>query len=665
MAVNLKRAFNDPQNNNNPLIKFYLKKYDTNNDGKLSDEEIDAIEEKDPELNASIFKAINTLEYQNSSENGESFNNDVTSNEEDTENLFVNTKDIEGLNFDSFKQLSSNENNDEITSKFWQFLSKFDMNKLFDYINTDKDDVISQEELMNLSSIDGMNENLSLADLKEFLDNTEEIQSEEQSIPDESAEEEKAPEVRKGKNRFTGGGSDYTPNVSSNVANNTVDTKTEYTNNLNNAKTAFNTAKSNYENVLDGNINDPDVQAKKDAMDNAYDAWQEELKQEDPTLSQNIDTAKQDVETINQEISQNEKEIFENETNLSDCETAYDSAVSYREGLESKRSELQSALSGLDSSNETDAKRIESYQNQINSINSEIEAAKAKEEEAKQAKEDAQKALDNSKDQKTELETQLKEKEEILAEYVAKAEELGKNNPTLMSLQQDYENKKQTYETALKEYKEALKAEAISKHEDVIQSQKTLSDYENNEKIESYNAIFGEYDEEFADLFNKYLLEGASDHSKSDCGGAVRRAMYKATLEKYGPEVAAIFKEGYGVVGADWDNQYLADCPLFTDITDSYSTSEIEQMIKNGELKGAIINYEVYRKDSISGHVEGVTTRGLTSDYTRSYDLYSSGSALGQAKRHIFVPRVATKEEIDQYIQLMISRMKSYHSPII
>ena len=516
MAVNLKRAFNDPQNNNNPLIKFYLKKYDTNNDGKLSDEEIDAIEEKDPELNASIFKAINTLEYQNSSENGESFNNDVTSNEEDTENLFVNTKDIEGLNFDSFKQLSSNENNDEITSKFWQFLSKFDMNKLFDYINTDKDDVISQEELMNLSSIDGMNENLSLADLKEFLDNTEEIQSEEQSIPDESAEEEKAPEVRKGKNRFTGGGSDYTPNVSSNVANNTVDTKTEYTNNLNNAKTAFNTAKSNYENVLDGNINDPDVQAKKDAMDNAYDAWQEELKQEDPTLSQNIDTAKQDVETINQEISQNEKEIFENETNLSDCETAYDSAVSYREGLESKRSELQSALSGLDSSNETDAKRIESYQNQINSINSEIEAAKAKEEEAKQAKEDAQKALDNSKDQKTELETQLKEKEEILAEYVAKAEELGKNNPTLMSLQQDYENKKQTYETALKEYKEALKAEAISKHEDVIQSQKTLSDYENNEKIESYNAIFGEYDEEFADLFNKYLLEGASDHSKSD-----------------------------------------------------------------------------------------------------------------------------------------------------
>ena len=97
-------------------------------------------------------------------------------------------------------------------------------------------------------------------------------------------------------------------------------------------------------------------------------------------------------------------------------------------------------------------------------------------------------------------------------------------------------------------------------------------------------ALVGDFDYEQAEeLLNKYLLAGASDSSKSDCGGAVRRALNKALKEMY-PEAAGLFAEGRGVIGADWDNQYMKDSPFFVDITEMYSAQEIEQMIKNGEI---------------------------------------------------------------------------------
>ena len=366
------------------------------------------------------------------------------------------------------------------------------------------------------------------------------------------------------------------------------------------------------------------------------------------------------IKWVNNQLSQNEKDIFNNEVEVQNWSTAYDIAKDYTASLNSKKSELQSARSGLDSSNEADAEKISRYDEQIRQIEADIRAAESTEEHAKTSKEKAEKKLEESQEERKTLESTLAEKEAILSEYMTQSSQVS---PEVVQLQSAYEEKKNAYETALSEYKDNLKNDALNKNEKVNEDQKALSAYTNEKSLKEYDRGLLNYDGDFAELLNKYLLAGASDSSKSDCGGAVRRALNKALKEMY-PEAAGLFAEGRGVIGADWDNQYMKDSPFFVDITEMYSAQEIEQMIQNGELKGAIITYEKYSGGK-SGHVEGVTTKGLTSDYTRPFDYFRSGSNLGKADYNIYLPVTPTKEQIEEYIKTVNARLSSYDSPIL
>lgn len=641
----------------NSFILSYKNKIDTNNDGQISAEELKVFEKENPDIDTSIFAAELAI-YMSDSSTGDTV--EFTQSAEKTTTTegssYINVENLKGVDFNSFSQMSTAKNNDETSEGFWGSLSKFALDKLFNLIDTGKDGVLSEDELVSLSSQDGDNQTLSIQDLQQLLDSLNNETLEETQVV---ATQETAPTKKSGGSRRSGKDSS-----SSNSDVPTVDTKTQLSNNYNSATTNFSAAKSKYENALDGSIADSEVNSKKEAMDSAYDAWQSELAKQDLSLSQNIDVAQKDVENTNNQISQNEKEIFNNEVNLSNCTTAYETAQAFTNKLKGKQSQLKSARSGLDASNEADAKKIEMYDNQLSKIESEINNAIRAEENAKKKKEEAQKALDDSIATKKTLNETLTQQQSVLSDYMLDAGNLASNNPALAQLQKDYEDKKTEYETALKEYKENLKTDALSKQDKVASTQKALSEYENDKKVAEYDKSLIGYDTDFASLINKYLLQGASDGSKSDCGGAVRRAMNKALSEMYGPNVAAIFKEGYGVIGADWDNQYLVDSPFFTDITDMYSASEIETMLQKGELLGAVINYEQYSGGK-SGHVEGVTTEGLTSDYTRGHDYFRSTSSLGKAAYHIYIPREASQEEIDEYIRLMQSRKANYDSPIL
>lgn len=630
MSFNLFNMSNTSSQGLNPLFLTYKNQIDTNKDNKISEEEIRLFEESHPEVDSSIFSQIESIS-----------NNDDSNMDTFEKRAYINTDGMKGMDLKSFSNLSK-ANVDESSNDFWNGLSEFDLDKLFGLMDTQKDGILSEEELGALTSIDGNKDNLSLFDLQQLIDTLgiEELQPKETN---------KAPIARKHKD--SGSKSKDVP---------TVDTKTQLTNNLNDSIKNFSTAKSNYESVLDGNIKDNSVNSKKEEMDSAYNAWQEALSSEDMSLSKNISTTTTEIQEVNNKLSQNEKDIFSNEVDLENWTTAYEVAKNYTSSLTSKKSELQSARSGLDSSNEADAEKISRYDEQIRKIESDIVKAKATEEQAKTSKEKADKKLKESKEERKTIEGTLAEKEAILNDYIAQSSQLS---PEIAQLQATYQEKKNAYETALNEYKDNLKNDAMAKNEKVNTDQKALSEYTNEKSLKEYDRGLLNYDENFAEVLNKYLLAGASDNSKSDCGGAVRRALNKALKELY-PEAASLFAEGKGVIGADWDNQYMKDSPFFVDITEMYSSQEIEKMIENGELKGAIINYEKYSGGK-SGHVEGVTTKGLTSDYTRPFDYFRSGSSLGKADYNVYLPVTPTKEQVEEYIQTLNSRLSSYDSPIL
>lgn len=640
MSFNLFNTSNNGSQGLNPLFLTYINQIDTNKDNEISDEEIRAFEESHPEVDASIFSQIKSASDKGELSQQNKNDDDVSNMDTFEKRAFINAQDMQGLDLKSFSKLSKS-NGDDSANDFWKSLSEFDLDKLFGMMDTQKDGVLSEEELGALTSIDGNSDNLSLFDLQQLLGGlgVEEAQPEEQM---------QRPSSHSSKDNFSG---NDVP---------TIDTKTQLTNNLNASQKEFATAKASYEAVLDGDIKDAGVNSKKDEMDAAYNSWQEALAKEEPELSENIATATTEIQDVNNQLAQNEKDIFNNEVNVQNWSNAYDIAKDRTASLNSKRSELQSARSGLDSSNEADADKISRYDEQLRKIEADIRAAEETEEHAKTSLEKAEKKLEDSKEERKTLEGTLSEKEAILSDYMSQSSQVS---PEVAQLQSTYEEKKNAYETALNEYKDNLKTDALNKNEKVNEDQKALSDYTNEKALKEYDRGLLNYDGDFAELLNKYLLAGASDGSKSDCGGAVRRALCKALKEMY-PEAAALFEEGRGVIGADWDNQYMKDSPFFVDITEMYSAQEIEQMIQNGELKGAIINYEKYSGGK-SGHVEGVTDKGLTSDYTRPFDYFRSGSNLGKADYNIYLPVTPTKEQIEDYIKTVMSRLSSYDSPIL
>lgn len=530
--------FNTSNNNSqgiNPLFLTYINQIDTNKDNKISDEEIHIFEESHPEVDASIFAQIKSVSVKDELSLKNKKDEDDSNMDTFEKRAYINTEEMKGLDLKSFSKLSK-MNGEDSANDFWNSLSDFDLDKLFGMIDTQKDGILSEEELNVLSSIDGNSNNLSLFDLQQLIDGL--------SI------EEVKPIIPNKKSSSSGSKDSGSKNDVPNV-----DTKTQLTNNLNASRTDFSKAKNDYESVLDGDIKDVGVNSKKDEMDAAYNSWQDALSQEDAGLAENISTATMEIQDVNKQLSQNEKDIFNNEVDLQNCITAYDIAKDYTSSLTSKKSELQSAKSGLDSSNEANAEKISRYDEQIRKIEADIIKAKSTEEHAKTSKEKAQKKLEESKDEKETLESTLSEKESVLNEYMLQSLQVS---PEVAQLQVTYEEKKNDYETVLNEYKENLKNDALNKNEKVNSDQKALSEYTNEKSLKEYDRGLLNYDSDFAELLNKYLLVGASDGSKSDCGGAVRRALCKALKELY-PEAAALFAEGKGVIGADWDNQYMKD----------------------------------------------------------------------------------------------------------
>ena len=81
--------------------------------------------------NENSFNEDNFINNTNDNELLENQQQDTDNNK----NISVNLKDLAGIDFGAFSELSQGKSSDSGTSEFWNSLSQYDLNKLFDYLH--------------------------------------------------------------------------------------------------------------------------------------------------------------------------------------------------------------------------------------------------------------------------------------------------------------------------------------------------------------------------------------------------------------------------------------------------------------------------------------------------------------------------------------------------
>lgn len=357
-------------------------------------------------------------------------------------------------------------------------------------IDADGNGELSTDEIQNFlgaaSSLDGDEKNLSIEDLfsaadiikeNERISFTEDINKETAAIEDKTdasvKTEEKANEPVPSSSGSSGvsgssgggyvggssgggyvGGSSGTASdgATSNVAK-TVDNMNadELKAELDTKKGELSTKQTELDKAASGET--PELQAKQEAIDEAYDKYLEEVKNVDEKLAKELNEKKTDIDNKKQEIADKESEISENECKVSEAETAVSNAEAKIGSLESAISSISSSISSSDFSDEKKA----SLQSKKSELESQLKEAKQEKTDAEKSLEKAKDALKTSKEEKADLEKDLETFEGEMEEIEAKILEA---NPEIEEYMNEYKEAQEDFDTA--------KADAISKAQDAV-----------------------------------------------------------------------------------------------------------------------------------------------------------------------------------------------------
>ena len=317
---------------------------------------------------------------------------------------------------------------------------------------------------------------------------------------------------------------DYTPSVDNTdgTQEKTLDnmTKDELKTELSSATSEVNSKQSKLEGILNGS--DSGLQELKGKVDNAYTAYQDELKKVDENMATQVDNLKGRIDAKQAEIDKKDIAITKQEMTVSDCENSYNNAISSRENLESVRSQLKST----DTSNMDEDKKA-SLQSQISELDTKIAEAKQAETDAKTKWDEEKENLQTLKDEKTELKSGDEGLDKLNDEMSALETQINDKYPSVMTTLNAYKDAKQSYDAA--------KETAVSSAKTDLQ---TAKDYENKVKSAYNNAenkeIAAKYNPDPKDLYNAEMGNAIAQLACNTDGtvGYCLRGVAK-TLKKY------------------------------------------------------------------------------------------------------------------------------------
>ena len=443
-------------------------------------------------------------------------------------------------------------------------------------VDTDKDGKLSEEEinafLESIRELDGNKEDISVDDILKSID---EIKNETLKIEgaEETEETEEAEEVESGSsvesnqsngNSSSSGSSSYSGgSQNSNVPKNSNNEKDvskmtlkELNSELETADTKLKEGQDTLNGILDGT--EENIKARQDAMDKAYETYQEELKVLDEDMAKELDERKKAADDQEEKVDTKEKDITTQEGVVRDADREYKDAVATRESLESTLASLESALS---SASEEEKASIEA---QIASVKAQLEQAKVAEEQAEQALNEAKEKLQELEDQKVELETELTRLEQRVTDY---EKEIAEKHPEIAEYQKAYNDAKAERDSYKEQATAALKSDIknIQDYKDEINTEITKRENQENEK--------------------KYSVKGSSKYNEAEGERLVETA--HAMLNKYGSStgycatgVSRTINMAYGIQmggnGNDWDTNMdkLVEKGMFTEVTEEYASAD-------------------------------------------------------------------------------------------
>ncbi len=300
---------------------------------------------------------------------------------------------------------------------------------------------------------------------------------------------------------------------------------------------------------LDELLNNSELDDLKEAEDEAYEEYQEQLQEVDEELAKQLDEIKTNIDEKQKEIDTKEKEIADQETTVSENENKYNNAVTTRQTLESTLSSLQS----VDTSNMDDAQKAD--------LQSKISSCSAKLSEAKSNEEAAKKEWDESKDKLEELK---KEKEDLISgegglndlnsQMTDKENEISEKYPEIDASRQAYDEAKEAYNEA----REKRDSELVTAKAEVQQAQDRVNEIQT--KISQCND---------RETVSEFMLDGLTDDTRNAIELAFQELF--AGVHETGNNSGEVLKYGAGK-GVPWCAAFVSwlyrkgqnnmDCPL-------------------------------------------------------------------------------------------------------
>lgn len=314
--------------------------------------------------------------------------------------------------------------------------------------------------------------------------------------------------------------------------------------------------KTTLSNALNGST--PELEALQTSVDEAYDAYKEQLKLIDNDLAKKMEELETSVNNAQADFETKEQDYWEKEGAVNDCTTAYDNAVSKRENLES----IVGGLENTDTSDMNDEEKAD-LSTKLTIAKEQLETAKREEKNAETALENAESAyeesekayntasdtLDKAKKDKTEFEENLLEEHSEIKTYL-----------------EAYNSAKETYTTEKETAITNARLE-VEVSENYINEIKTaITRAENEEATKEYKlSSDGEYDEKEGQRLVETAKQMLNEFGSSTgyCATGVSRTIQMA----YG-----ISMNGNG---CDWDTnmEKLVDKGMFKEVTGDYASS--------------------------------------------------------------------------------------------
>ncbi len=367
------------------------------------------------------------------------------------------------------------------------------------------------------------------------------------------------------------------------------------------------------------NGTDSDVQAAEDAEKEAYEEYQNQMKESTGFFeglfgggADEINKQKEVVDGKQTEVDNNANEISSQTTVVENCQADYDNATSNVENLES----LVAALQESDS---------EDASEKLSGAQSELEAAKTAQSNAKTALEEAEDALEGLNDEKTTLEGELQTEQDKLKEL---QDDFEKDHPEVKEAREAWETAKANAEAKKQEKLEEVQGKMDTAKETLDGLNEQLREAKELENAKKFTPNdLGDDIVEFAEKFLGYN-EGDGSADKFLKGSSSSAIPWCAAYVEYIMENNSSSDQV-----ADWyknvDNQWY--CPTV------YSHAKQNNAIISGDQaqKGDIVLFDWQANGSDKDHIgifcgvengKAVVIEGNTSNQVakKYYDLNDS-----------------------------------------